>query len=164
MIDKHQSTSNPVKQDNVIKEDNADIRVGICTNTSISVEVSWQLVEDLLVTALEGGSNYWYLLGNIDRKEIKKDEPLVIYIIRQIRDKDISVAIYDIEEYDEDADKNDRNDYLGIIDKKNIIESFSLLAEKYPKIWTTIFIEDNYDANDADIWFQLVVMKEVKFG
>lgn len=135
--------------------DKKNKKVEICTTVTINYDVNWQLVEDLLVTAMEGGSNYWYLILT-DLPTRNKSLPYVIDLLNQVKEG-LAISIRDIE---------DSNTVLGFISKENIIESFSLLAncQTISHVLRNIIVHDNYDAEDADIWFQLVVMKEVNYG
>lgn len=112
---------------------------------------------NLLVTALEGGSNYWYWIKTEEYPELEKKlegelpfcEALLDYILEEN-----SIEIYDIEDIDY---------RLGYISLDNMSFAERELEFNYPDIYESI-IEETYDANDADAWFQLVVMKEIIFG
>ena len=115
-------------------------------------------VSDLLVGALEGGSNYWYDMP--DLKEVKRytksmvGSPLVDKIINAVYDHNVSVDIYDIEDPDE---------ILGTFNLENIKRGEEIMLKEYPKHFANI-LSENDDAETADVWFQLVVLGEIVYG
>jgi len=136
---------------------------------------------DLFVTALEGGSNYWYYMDlpkNIRSYGQSTSEAVGEYILQGG-----TIEVYDVEEYREvkrnyingDYDitgdlKDDKSYYrdleetkLGYIDMDKILESIPTIKKDYPEIWERILLEQE-DAGDADVFLQLCVMGEVVFG
>ena len=110
--------------------------------------------EDMLVGALEGGSNYWYMLGDLSEiKEYAEGEPTAIRIMKAVIDgKKFSVL-----------DAENPKDILGVFGMESIIKGEWLMTTKHPKHWADI-IEENDDADTADVWFQLCVMGKIVFG
>jgi hypothetical protein len=140
-------------------------------------------ITDILVTALEGGSNYWYLIDlpeNIKSYGQSTSEAVGEYILRGG-----SIDFYDKEEYydvrralkdgdynigdsddmvDEKSYKEDiENTKLGHIDMNRILEAITKIKSEYPEVWKNILLE-NADAGDADVFLQLCVMGEVVYG
>ena len=127
-----------------------------------------QMIEDLLVTALEGGSNYWYYLPDtrmVDESNI--EDPLSIRIHKVVLDgKEVPVTDAETMEFEnEEGDEYDepKGDLLGMISKANYERAEELLLDQYPYRLGQILSED-WDAETADVWFQLVVMGEVVYG
>jgi len=116
-----------------------------------------QDIEDLFVTALEGGSNYWYYIKNIPKeikyqvKELK--QPLADAIAKHVIDGGY-IQFFDVE---------DENELLGTVDMDKLLDAISLLKKNYPDTWNNILDED-CDADCADIFLQLAVMGDVTFG
>jgi hypothetical protein len=112
---------------------------------------------NLFVTALEGGSNYWYYLPEIPGgvREIMNDtgmmpsEAIGEYVLRGG-----NIQVNDAEEEDE---------VLGTVDMGSLIGAIEKLKEDYPERYYNI-IDEEYDAEDADIFFQLATMGDVVFG
>jgi hypothetical protein len=122
-----------------------------------------QLKLDLLVTALEGGSNYWYLIKDDGLKIIAnygKGLPLADRIMLAV-DNEEHIPIHDNEGYDS-YDVND-DSLLGYITKENIAKAGRLMKSDYPEHHRNALDED-YDAETGDVWFQLVVLGDVTFG
>lgn len=124
------------------------------TMPTINITVTDQRREDMIVGALEGGSNYWYLIGDKASELLLQygKEPLSIRFWKAIKDGK-SIEIHDIE----------TGQKLGEINLKSIEEGEQLMADKYPSHLLDI-VNENDDANTADIWFQLCVLKEVVYG
>lgn len=120
-------------------------------------KITKQDIIDLFVTALEGGSNYWYYLPSIPSgvREISREtgmatsEAIGEYVLRGG-----NIQVNDAEEEEE---------ILGTVDMGNLIDAIDLLKADYPQTYENI-IDEEYDADDADIFFQLAVMGEVTFG
>lgn len=112
---------------------------------------------DLFVTALEGGSNYWYFIPTIPNgvREIKTEtgmatsEAIGEYILRGG-----NIQINDAE---------DEEEMLGVVDMDSLLDAIQKLKADYQRVYENI-IDEEYDAEDADVFFQLAVMGEVTFG
>jgi len=125
---------------------------------TIPLNITKEQIADQLCTALEGGSNYWYMLGDVDRIYFDKSLTLVDNLVRSfLVDKEYELNVYDIES------DEDEPDLLGKVTYKSIGNAFTLMGAHYPKQLANI-ISGDYDADDADVWFQLATMGEVVYG
>lgn len=125
---------------------------------TIPLNITKEQIADQLCTALEGGSNYWYMLGDVDRIYFDKSLTLVDNLVRSLLvDKEYELNVYDIES------NEDEPELLGKVTYKSIGNAFTLMGAHYPKQLANI-ISGDYDADDSDIWFQLATMGEVVFG
>lgn len=120
--------------------------------------ISSQTRLDLLTAALHGGSNYWYFLSKeadsiAKRHELNEKEPFVDSLWKAIETGE-EIPIHDVE--------NEIN-LLGKISLKSIEEGEELMLSKLPEHFANI-IRDNWDAETADVWFQLAVMKDLVYG
>jgi hypothetical protein len=128
---------------------------------TIETKITQTTLEDAIITALEGGSNYWYQL-NTD--EFKKDLPSPERCLSErigealYNNPDFKLNVYDLESEDED-----NPELLGTVTQASCVKAFQLMAEKHSDAFGNLMSE-NYDANDADIFFQLATMGEVTFG
>jgi hypothetical protein len=140
-----------------------------------------QDIIDLFVTALEGGSNYWYYVSL--PKDIKSygdttSEAIGEYIleggqlnfydieerrdvIRNYRDGEYTIEgdVIDNKRYNEDIEET----LIGYVDLDKVLDAITILKEDYSHVWENILMEQE-DANDADIFLQLCVMGDVVFG
>ena len=126
----------------------------------INTEIPRQVIEDVFVTALEGGSNYWYFLPeksvNAIRKAVPKSvEPyLSIAISKAIIDHGVEVGINDAEDEDEE---------LGVISMKTMPERLQKLFTESK--WAFDYeIDGSGDASSSDIWLQYMAFGEIIFG
>jgi hypothetical protein len=109
---------------------------------------------NLLTGALEGGSNYWYMLGDLNLPESTKGQPTVDRIFDYVQDGG-EVEVYDYEDEDE---------LLGVINKKNIDGAIEKMLGNDAEWAVGQILKEEDDAATADVWFQFVVMGEVVFG
>jgi hypothetical protein len=114
----------------------------------------------LLVTALEGGSNYWYFIPDtteIDKEypETKHNEGLDTFVGKMWNAilNGASVEIIDVES----------EEFLGNINYKGILVGEGKMIQNSPRHFADI-LADNMDAITADVWFQYCVMGEVVYG
>jgi hypothetical protein len=136
---------------------------------------------DLFITALEGGSNYWY---HIDLpKDIRSYGQSLSEAVGNYIMAGGTITFYDVDEYDRVINDKESGEYdiqgdvvdeksfledieetkLGEVDMDRILEAITIIKEKYPRIWENILLE-NDDAGDADVFLQLCVMNEVVYG
>ena len=118
-------------------------------------------MEDIFVTALEGGSNYWYYLHDDAVKSIRKAVPkeedpyLSTAILKAILDHDVKVFINDAENEDE---------VVGVITRGTMQSRLQILADSECKWALDKHIREEGDADSADIVFQYLAMGEVIYG
>jgi hypothetical protein len=123
--------------------------------------VSREILENICITALEGGSNYWYYLSEgairIIRNAVpKSEEPyLANAILKAVLDHNAKVPISDAEDEDE---------VLGYLSNETLQERIQKLANS-DDIWALENeINNSGDASSSDVVFQYMVMGEVVFG
>lgn len=121
-----------------------------------------ELLENVFVTALEGGSNYWYLITGMNRRKVRAAVPketdpyFSTAILTAILDHGVEVGINDAENPSEE---------LGVISAKTIEERLEKLKNDQAHAWALEAEEEgNGDANSSDIIFQYLVLGEVWFG
>jgi hypothetical protein len=126
-------------------------------------------IVDLFVDALEGGSNYWYELRHLPEELRYKAKEMGQPISEAIGEYILNggyIQFYDgEEEYDDDdyQEIHSEKGLLGTVDMNSILDAITLIKKDYPEVWENI-LDEQYDANDADIFLQLCVMGEVVFG
>ena len=126
---------------------------------NINLEITDQRREDMIVGALEGGSNYWYFLSESSMKAIytsklNKEEPISIKMWDAILNG-ATIPVYDIEDID--------GDKLGEINLKSIKKGEELMAKNHELDFMCIINEED-DASTADLWFQYCVLGEIVYG
>ena len=126
-----------------------------------NVELSHNRISDLICTAIEGGSNYWYqIFGYVEplectfRCETFKDDEEPHRIYDYPLNEGGSVIIGDAEAGAGEAKR---------LQLSTIKRGLTIMAEKYPNHFQRI-VEETYDADDADVFLQLSLFNEVVFG
>ena len=123
--------------------------------------VSREVLEDIFVTALEGGSNYWYYLPEESIKAIRKAVPksedpyLSTAILKAILDHDVKIAVNDAENEDE---------VIGVITRGTMQARLQLLSDSNERWALEAHIKEEGDAGSADVVFQYLTMGEVVYG
>jgi len=100
--------------------------------------------QDLFITALEGGGNYW--AGVISAVNSEK-------LFNQIMDEGYILTVKDVEDPTE----------TWTVSKEDIRGSLTVLRREYPDVYKNVQ-EGSFDALDADLWFQLVAIGELTFS
>jgi hypothetical protein len=120
-------------------------------------KITKENIIDIFVTALEGGSNYWYYIPTIpngvrdimDETGMATSEAIGQYVL-----KGGYVQINDAE---------DEEEVLGNVDMDGLLDAIQKVKTEFPDVYNNI-IDEEYDADDADIFFQIAVMGEIVFG
>jgi len=128
----------------------------------IETVVPREVLENVCVTALEGGSNYWYHLSDeayrVIRKAVPKNEDpyLSTAILKAVLDHNVDVPINDAEDEDE---------VLGYLSAKTLTERMQKLYENEASKWALMNeLSQEGDGDSSDVVFQFMVMGEVIFG
>ncbi len=118
--------------------------------------------ENVIVTALEGGSNYWYMLYTEDYKPFlvprTEQKPALSerIAISLYTNPKFKLPVYDIENPD---------DLLGEVTQASMFKAFQIAEKEYFFVWQHLVENtEDFDATDADIIFQLATMGKVVFG
>ena len=127
----------------------------------IKQEIGREVLENIFVTALEGGSNYWYHLGkdavNIVRSHVPKSEEecLSMAVFIAVYDKGAMVPIRDAE---------DEEEVIGYLSK----ESFNYRLQKMSDDGNGRHIQnelnDDGDGDSSDAIFQYLALGEIVYG
>jgi hypothetical protein len=123
--------------------------------------VKREVLEDIFVTALEGGSNYWYFLPEESIKAIRKAVPkeedpyLSTAILKAILDHDVKIAVNDAENED---------DVIGVITRGTMQARLQLLSDSSERWALERHMREEGDAGSADVVFQYLTMGEVVYG
>lgn len=111
------------------------------------VQIDVQRLRDLLVSAVEGGSNYWARFKALERSD----------------DLDyLKVEVFEVESH-----KDDGPGVRRTVTPEELVEGLKLLAQgPFPaaRQHLTNFLEENDDAETADVVLQLTVFGELIYG
>jgi hypothetical protein len=116
----------------------------------VEIEFNNQDIIDCLITALEGGSNYWYWLPDTSFKKHYEGTELSLSekVTKSVLENNEVVPVQDLE----------TREHLGDISQATIARGIQLFIENGGE-----FTPD-MDAGEADTLFQYIVMGELVFG
>lgn len=133
----------------------------------IDKDVPSEVIENIFVTALEGGSNYWYYLDDAEIKKVREvvpkdvEECLSVAIFKAVYEHGITVAVHDKENYNEDEDDNE---VLGELSMTTMADRLQRLINDGNGWALLLELDENGDADSSDAIFQYLVMGEVVFS
>ena len=113
----------------------------------IEKEVTTQLISDMLITAIESSISYWCGSISSNFNNYKSDIPYYANCF----DQNWSIII---KPHDED---------FITLNIQSIQNGLNLMANKQPKHFFNM-INDDYDAQTADVFFQYVALGELVYG
>lgn len=130
---------------------------------NIQREVSRDVLENIFVTALEGGSNYWYYINNENGRRVRKavsreEEPsFSMAFAKAILDKRISIEVHDIVDMENDEP-------VGVINEQTIMDGLQKMVDAGDGWALFDEIAEQGDAESSDVCFQYMVLGEVVYG
>lgn len=130
----------------------------IKVTVSVELEIKLTDIQDLLCSALEGGSNYWYVIDEFVKPttmQVRTDPKKVFRHLDYPVNPGGALIIMDKE--DDDEKKRYR------LDLESIEKGLKTWAEKYPKSFAR-FRDEDYDANDGDLFLQCCLFGEAVYG
>lgn len=112
------------------------------TSIQIEVEVTDQTLDDIIVTALEGGIGYWCQASVYEHTEGQPHRA----IVHQLNEDESGY------------------EHRGMtIDRAAIIDGLKRLAPKYSTQLGRL-VNDDYDSDDADVVVQMALFGDVIYG
>ena len=126
----------------------------------ISKTIPTEILENVFVTALEGGSNYWYYMPDESVAKIRKAVPrntnpfISLAIVKAILEHGVEVGINDAENEEEE---------IGVISLKTLPERLQKLADEQPDAFNAEMQEEG-DAETSDTWMQYMTLGEIVYG
>jgi len=118
----------------------------------VMLEIELEQIDNLLASALEGGSNYWYFITNTF-------QGLACEAWRKNKE---GLQIVDKEEYDE-ATEDDDDIQTHTLNWDSVEKGITCMAEKYPKHFGD-WRNESDDAITGDVFLQCCLFGEVVFG
>jgi hypothetical protein len=130
---------------------------------NIQREVSRDVLETIFVTALEGGSNYWYYINPDNYKKVRdavsvdEEDCFSVAFAKAIIDKGVSVEIHDIEDMENDEP-------IGVINEESIMSGLQKMVDEGDGWALFDEIAEQGDAISSDMCFQYMALGEVVYG
>ncbi len=124
---------------------------------TVPYTISSQRVCDMVVTAFEGGISYWCANVRLVAHKAERSKAVPWYSEPGLYDLPFTL---EVEESDPSGDDDDG---IYFVTDKDFAKGFEVMAEKYPWHFNN-FMNDNEDAETADVWFQCIVFGEIVYG
>ena len=132
---------------------------------TVTYDITRQRIADLLSCAIEGGSNYWYVIDKfikpkkvlkLDESGEEEDEKDIFRYMHYPLSPGGSIVIADREEPEDERE--------GFTLNLTTIESgIRTMAKEYPKHFAD-FINENDDAITGDVFLQCCLFGEIVYG
>ena len=143
----------------------------------IEVKVPMEAIEEVLITALEGGSNYWYFMDGqshchywlsqeIKAGRLERNESIHYkWMDAMFQGCPHKISIYDAEEVHEADEELSELEPLGYLTMESIAKGLKLAQEDYSEQFSQHIPEYNDgDGDSADVLFQLMIMGDIVYG
>lgn len=129
---------------------------------NIPVKIRHEVIADLISSALNSGISYWcsnctVKLGPNVTKEIINTKYNTMWYASYVPffpDSFISFQLFDVECFDGE---------IKVLNIESITKGLEILANKYNNHFSNI-IEENYDAETADVFIQCCIFGDIIFG
>lgn len=128
-------------------------------SVNVKHEISLQRISDLLCSAFEGGSNYWYQIDKFIKPKnlsFRTDEDQIFRHLDYPLNEGGALIISDIE-----GDLNEPP--WKRLDLNAIKKGLQIMAEKYPQIMGE-FLNENDDAETGDVFLQCCLFGDAIYG
>lgn len=126
---------------------------------NVTIDIPREVLEGVFITAIEGGSNYWYYIGDEAIKMIDSVSPsgdsFSERLFSAVYDKGAIIPIHDIEDEEEE---------IGLLDVNTFSERLQKCIDNGNGWALHDEIDERGDANSSDIVFQYLVLNDVIYG
>ena len=122
---------------------------------AVTTNIPTERVRDLIITAFEGGSNYWYAGLHIVEDVDEVGDPGVhrYHIVPTVPGGKIAFYV--------DDDEDEENPLT--LDLEAIKKGLQIMSQKYPRHFGD-FMNENDDAITGDVFLQCCVFGKIIFG
>ena len=108
-------------------------------------------VADLIITAFEGGSNYWLRKAQlVDSTNQPVERPW--YADEALYEADFNIRLEEHGDYD-----------ALYLTRNRLIRGQKILKTEFPWVWERL-VDESYDAEDADTFLQFCLFGELVYG
>jgi hypothetical protein len=125
---------------------------------NLKLEITEDVLENIFVTAIEGGSDYWAYITRSDAfkkfKETSKEYSFSENVLKFVLSGG-DMVVEDIQE---------EGEVLGSINKANIELGLNTLLNSDNKRHLFAMLNEDYDAENADVCFQYIVLNDLVYG
>lgn len=128
----------------------------------LKLDVSREVLESIFITAIEGGSNYWYYIGEEAVKAINNVCPRASgmafseRVFTAVYDYGVEVALHDIEDINGEP--------IGVLSKDTFKERLERCANEGGMWALQQEIDEQGDATTSDAVFQYLALNDLVYG
>lgn len=127
----------------------------LSASITIEVTVTYRMIADLMVTAIEGGADSWCV--KVENNTPRSDDAYKPWYDDETYYADENFSFTVIEEFDDGQTlKHD-------VGPKVLAEGLQAMAQNSPAHFADI-LNDNHDATTADVFLQYLALGEVIYG
>jgi hypothetical protein len=129
---------------------------------NFTIDVTRETLENIFITAIEGGSNYWYYIGDDAVRAVNSVCPKVSgmsfseRLFTAVYDYDVAVPIHDIEDIDGEP--------IGIISKDTFKERLERCGNEGGMWALQQELDEQGDATTSDAVFQYLALNDLVYG
>jgi len=124
--------------------------------------ITREILENIFVTAIEGGSNYWYFINEENHEKIRravpseKEQCFSVALFRAVYDEALDIDVHDIE---------DTEEKIGTLSIRSMFERLDNLFKDEGYRWALFAeLDEEGDAISSDVVFQYLTMGEVVYA
>ena len=124
--------------------------------------ITREILENIFVTAIEGGSNYWYFINEENHEKMRravppeKERAFSVALFRAVYDEALDIDVHDVE---------DTEEKIGTLSIRSMFERLDNLMKDEDYRWALFAeIEEQGDAISSDVVFQYLTMGEVVYA
>ena len=120
----------------------------------LEIEISDEQIEELLVSAFEGGCNYWMAIKCMYNKIDARKEPYMPSAIMTVMSENGVLEIEVLE---------DKNKPRLMLTKFKLHDGLRIMANKHHQYFADILINDT-DTTTADVFIQCALFGDIIYG
>lgn len=126
----------------------------------LDIVVKDEVLSDIITTAIEGASNYWYFLNedacDIIHSNSEGGKPFSVRILDAVKNG-AEIPVHDIEDTD--------GERIGVLSSESIRTGLQkIMDDEVMQKFLMSEIEGNGDGESSDVVFQFMVMGEYVYG
>lgn len=129
---------------------------------NLEIDVPRETLENIFITAIEGGSNYWYYIGEEAVKAINSVCPRATgnsfseRMFSAVFDYGVKVPIHDVEDMDGEP--------IGVLDSDTFKERLERCASEGGMWALQQELDEQGDATTSDAVFQYLALNDLVYG
>ena len=127
-----------------------------------ATDISRNILENVFVTAIEGGSNYWYYIDEENHEKmrravpVEKERAFSVALFKAVYDEAFDIDVHDVENPDEK---------VGTLSVRTMFERLNSLLNDDDYKWALLAeIDEQGDAETSDVVFQYLAIGEVVYA